>query len=305
MGSRLDWIIMERLAASATVALLLLPGCGAQPEAGVPSVLLVTIDTLRADHLGAYGFTSDTSPHVDALAAQSVLFERADRREQPHGSRARVDHDVALGTRALDPSPVRGLKDIGCQLCAPATPGETAAAVVRPVRLIALHRAARRHIDVRRPRWPSRTSPLRAARRFPDRAHRRTPFFGACIKHLARSRPPSSMIREDHVLRGRVVPVVARCRLVVPDETACLGAHGEDRSEVEVVAAARAALRAIVDGAVAGADVEEIELRVVRHRIPHGAAEACLEERILRPRRRGRRQLRVLVRAGPALAGTV
>jgi len=67
---------MERLAASAIAALLLL-GCGAQPEVGMPSVLLITIDTLRADHLGAYGFTSDTSPHLDALAAQSTLFERA------------------------------------------------------------------------------------------------------------------------------------------------------------------------------------------------------------------------------------
>jgi arylsulfatase len=68
---------MERIAASATAALLLLLGCGAQPEAGAPSVLLITVDTLRADHLGAYGFTSDTSPHLDALAAQSALFERA------------------------------------------------------------------------------------------------------------------------------------------------------------------------------------------------------------------------------------
>jgi arylsulfatase A-like enzyme len=35
------------------------------------------VDTLRADHLGAYGFASDTSPHLDALAAKSALFERA------------------------------------------------------------------------------------------------------------------------------------------------------------------------------------------------------------------------------------
>jgi len=67
---------MERMAASAIAALLLL-GCGAPPGAGAPSVLLITVDTLRADHLGAYGFESDTSPHLDALAAQSALFERA------------------------------------------------------------------------------------------------------------------------------------------------------------------------------------------------------------------------------------
>jgi len=41
------------------------------------AVVLVTIDTLRADHLGAYGYEHDTSPALDAIAAESVLFERA------------------------------------------------------------------------------------------------------------------------------------------------------------------------------------------------------------------------------------
>jgi arylsulfatase A-like enzyme len=69
---------MAQLAASATAALLLLLGCtSAQPDHDAPSVLLITVDTLRADYLGAYGFSSDTSPHLDALADESVLFERA------------------------------------------------------------------------------------------------------------------------------------------------------------------------------------------------------------------------------------
>ncbi len=42
-----------------------------------PNVLLVTIDTLRADYLGSYGFPHPTSPRIDALAASGVLFERA------------------------------------------------------------------------------------------------------------------------------------------------------------------------------------------------------------------------------------
>ena len=46
-------------------------------DAAQPSVVLVVIDTLRADHLGAYGYDKPTSPHFDALAAESVLFERA------------------------------------------------------------------------------------------------------------------------------------------------------------------------------------------------------------------------------------
>ena len=46
--------------------------------AGNPlNVLLITIDTLRADHLGAYGYSRATSPRIDALAARGVLFERA------------------------------------------------------------------------------------------------------------------------------------------------------------------------------------------------------------------------------------
>ena len=41
------------------------------------NVLLVSIDTLRADHLGCYGHERDTSPTLDALAKNGVLFRRA------------------------------------------------------------------------------------------------------------------------------------------------------------------------------------------------------------------------------------
>ncbi|MBW2288365.1 MAG: sulfatase [Deltaproteobacteria bacterium] len=50
--------------------------CGPANESR-PNVLLITIDTLRADHLGTYGFRFDVSPEIDALAEQSVVFERA------------------------------------------------------------------------------------------------------------------------------------------------------------------------------------------------------------------------------------
>jgi len=39
-----------------------------------PNVLVVLADTLRADHLGAYGYERDTSPNLDALARECVLF---------------------------------------------------------------------------------------------------------------------------------------------------------------------------------------------------------------------------------------
>ncbi len=42
-----------------------------------PSLVLVTIDTLRADRLGCYGYHRETSPNVDELARESILFERA------------------------------------------------------------------------------------------------------------------------------------------------------------------------------------------------------------------------------------
>jgi len=48
------------------------------PRAGArPNVILYVIDTLRADHLGVYGYGRDTSPHIDRWAAGWVVFERA------------------------------------------------------------------------------------------------------------------------------------------------------------------------------------------------------------------------------------
>ena len=39
--------------------------------------MLIVVDTLRADHLGCYGYDEPTSPHLDARAADGVLFTRA------------------------------------------------------------------------------------------------------------------------------------------------------------------------------------------------------------------------------------
>jgi arylsulfatase A-like enzyme len=40
-------------------------------------VLIVTVDCLRADHVGAYGYERDTTPNIDALASRGALFERS------------------------------------------------------------------------------------------------------------------------------------------------------------------------------------------------------------------------------------
>lgn len=59
--------------------LLLGLGCPPSPSAAPPrpAVLLLTIDTLRADHLGVYGGARGTSPAIDALAARAVVFDEA------------------------------------------------------------------------------------------------------------------------------------------------------------------------------------------------------------------------------------
>ena len=41
------------------------------------NVLLISIDTLRRDHVGAYGYTRDTSPHIDAFFRQGSTFLNA------------------------------------------------------------------------------------------------------------------------------------------------------------------------------------------------------------------------------------
>jgi arylsulfatase A-like enzyme/tetratricopeptide (TPR) repeat protein len=66
----------------AVVAALLLAVPGAHPAGQTrvprrPNILLVTIDTLRADRVGAYGAKSPATPAMDRLAAEGCLFEES------------------------------------------------------------------------------------------------------------------------------------------------------------------------------------------------------------------------------------
>ncbi len=65
-------VLPPRLAA-ACVALGFL-GCAAGPRT---DLVLITLDTTRPDHLGAYGFDQPTSPNLDRLAAESIRFDHA------------------------------------------------------------------------------------------------------------------------------------------------------------------------------------------------------------------------------------
>lgn len=65
-----------RLAHGLGLALALV-ACDPPPVLPSP-VIVITIDTLRADRLGCYGYGRDTSPNLDRFAQEAVLFERAE-----------------------------------------------------------------------------------------------------------------------------------------------------------------------------------------------------------------------------------
>src|SRR5690606_13145248 len=70
-------------ALSLVLALPLLPSCRRSEGPAVPpppepwNVILLSIDTLRPDRLGAYGSTHGNSPRLDAFAEKGVVFEQA------------------------------------------------------------------------------------------------------------------------------------------------------------------------------------------------------------------------------------
>jgi arylsulfatase A-like enzyme/cytochrome c biogenesis protein CcdA len=55
----------------------LAPAPRSTASSGQPNVLLISIDTLRADHLGSYGDTRGLTPALDQLASEGVVFEHA------------------------------------------------------------------------------------------------------------------------------------------------------------------------------------------------------------------------------------
>ncbi len=73
---------LARLSASICVLAIASGGaCGGggqrRPTPGAPNVVLVSIDSLRHDHLSCYGYARATSPNIDRLAAEGVRFDQA------------------------------------------------------------------------------------------------------------------------------------------------------------------------------------------------------------------------------------
>jgi arylsulfatase A-like enzyme len=81
------WLTVSRLRAAVGVTLglaLAVGGATCTAPAWVqrradapPNIVLVSVDTLRADHLGVYGYSRPTTPNLDALAGRGVVFDNA------------------------------------------------------------------------------------------------------------------------------------------------------------------------------------------------------------------------------------
>jgi arylsulfatase A-like enzyme len=63
-----------RSLAAALIAALALVACSRASGPRPPNVLVIVIDTLRADHLGCYGYARATSPRIDAFAARATRY---------------------------------------------------------------------------------------------------------------------------------------------------------------------------------------------------------------------------------------
>jgi hypothetical protein len=99
---------------------LLASGCGRTPRR--PNVVLLSLDTVRADHLGCYGYARKTSPRLDAFAAGATRYQRSlasaswtlpthaslftGRYAFEHGAHGLRSTDPARSLRPLDPAAV-------------------------------------------------------------------------------------------------------------------------------------------------------------------------------------------------------
>jgi arylsulfatase A-like enzyme len=73
LDGRLGWL--PRIVAVSIA--IVCSACAGEPERRVDQVILISIDTLRADYLGVYGAPSGITPALDAFAGTAVVFDDA------------------------------------------------------------------------------------------------------------------------------------------------------------------------------------------------------------------------------------
>ncbi len=73
-GASFPRLLLDRLALLLGI-LTLLAGCDASRTR--PDIILITLDTTRADRLGCYGYPLASTPHLDAFATEAILLENA------------------------------------------------------------------------------------------------------------------------------------------------------------------------------------------------------------------------------------
>lgn len=88
LTDKLPWLknpfTKSSAAPTGVLLLLLLPllavtqtGCAKKADKPRPNILLIIVDTMRADHVGAYGYQRPTTPAIDQLAKEGTVFTRA------------------------------------------------------------------------------------------------------------------------------------------------------------------------------------------------------------------------------------
>ena len=70
------WVAPALAMAAAATVTGPVSGCAGRPRPPAPAAVLVSVDTLRPDHLGCYGYGKPTSPEIDRFRQEAVLFRR-------------------------------------------------------------------------------------------------------------------------------------------------------------------------------------------------------------------------------------
>lgn len=75
-GGNVSGLVRRGLLALVAVVVAAAAACG-PPQRRLAPVVLIAIDTLRADHMSLYGYGRDTTPRIDQLARSGSVFEHA------------------------------------------------------------------------------------------------------------------------------------------------------------------------------------------------------------------------------------